>query len=426
MKIKYLGLAALIMATSIMFSCSKSSGGSSGGGIDSSSTGDIKLIDTLSPSVALKHPGGLINEDDIIRIKSHLTEEPWASGWAKLTANAHARVTYTASPTVKLIRGGNSPEESDPDNYSHAMNDAAAAFQLGLRWKISGDSTYARTAVNILNAWANTCTRISGDPNTALASGIYGYEFAIAGEQLRDFAGWDPADFKKYQQWVLDVFYSLSYNFLTGHFNCSPVHTWSNWDLCNLACVMATGILTDKRSLYNYVINYIQKSGLGNGYIFRTIPFVFDDEGLAEMQESGRDQGHCTLSLALLTNICQLAWNQGDDLWGFNDNMILKASEYVAKYNVAFLDVPYTPYSWVTDCNGTLENLPTIGANGRGTIRPMWAMIYNHYVKLKGLTAPYTTLGVQKTEPEGGGGDYGSASGGFDQLGFGTLLFSQD
>ena len=64
------------------------------------------------------------------------------------------------------------------------------------------------------------------------------------------------------------------------------------------------------------------------------------DSTMAEMQESGRDQGHCTLSLALLTTICQLAWNQGDDLWGFRNNIVLKASEYVAKYNIARLNVP--------------------------------------------------------------------------------------
>jgi hypothetical protein len=146
----------------------------------------------------------------------------------------------------------------------------------------------------------------------ALGAGIYGYEFAIAGEQLRDYAGWAAADFAKYQQWVLNVFYPVNYGFLSGHFGCNPQHTWSNWDLCNLAAVTGIAILTDNRSMYNYVINYMQKSGLGNGYIFRTIPFVYDSitPQMAQMQESGRDQGHATLSLALLTTICQLAWGQ--------------------------------------------------------------------------------------------------------------------
>lgn len=407
--------------------------GSSTPAVDTTKTVTIKYIDTLAPTVALKHLGALITQSDIVRIKSNLNTDPWLSGWNKLIANSHAQISYTAHPTVKIIRGGNSPEEPQPDNYSNAMNDAAAAFQLGVRWKISGDTTYAQAAVNILNAWANTCTAVTGDPNVALATGIYGYEFAVAGEQLRSYSGWQPADFQKYQQWMLTVFYSGNYAFLAYHQGCHPLHSWSNWDLCNMASAMAIGILTDKRSIYNYVINYYQH-GNGNGNNFNTIFYVFPgaDSTMAEMQESGRDQGHCTLSLMLVSTICQLAWNQGDDLWGFRNNIVLKASEYVAKYNIANLNVPYYDYSWHegdpwTGCGVKTTDLPVIGSASRGTLRPMWTLIYNHYANIKGVSPSflqYTQMGVTRTAPEGGGGDYGPNSGGFDQLGFGTLLYT--
>jgi hypothetical protein len=415
-------------------SCSKKNG-SNGSESGNDTTASVKpTIDTLNPSVAMKHPGGLCNQADFVRMKTKVAAnaEPWISGWNKLVANSHAQVNYTAHPTAKIIRGGNSPEEPQPDNYANAMNDAAAAFQLGLRWKITGDAIYAQAAVNILNAWADSCVAITGDPNAALASGIYGYEFAVAGEQLRDYNGWAAKDFKDYQQWMLKVFYPMNYSFLANHQGCHPLHAWSNWDLCNMASAMAIGILADNRSIYNYVINYYQR-GAGNGNNFNTIFYVFPgaDSTMAEMQESGRDQGHCTLSLALLTTICQLAWNQGDDLWGFRNNIVLKASEYVAKYNIAGLTVPYKEYSWHegdpwTGCGVKTTSLPEIGSSGRGDKRPMWTLIYNHYVKIKGKTAQYTGMGVQVTQPEGGGGDYGSTSGGFDQLGFGTLLFTLD
>ena len=388
-------------------------------------------IDTLAPSIAMKHDGAYYTQADIDRAKANLTNEPWAGGWNILLNNSHAKTGYTAHPTVKLIRGGKSKEEPDPDNYSNAMNDVAAAFQLGIRWKISGDESYAQAAVKILNAWANTCTRVSGDPNAALALGIYGYEFAVAGEQLRNYSGWQAADFQKYQQWMMTVFATGNQNYLAYHQGCHPEHAWSNWDLCNMASLMAIGILTDKRTLYNYVINYLQK-GLENGNINRTIFYAFPspDDYMAEMQESGRDQGHCTLSLALLTTVCQLAENQGDDIWGFNDNIVLKASEYVAKYNIAMLNVPYKVYSWHegdpwNGCGVTTTELPSIGSSGRGSKRPQWELIYNHYMKVKGKTATYATLGANAVRPEGGGGDYGPNSGGFDQLGFGTLLFSR-
>jgi len=200
-------------------SCKKSK--ASGGNTPNDTTATaVKYVDTLPPSTPLKHPGGLCTQSDFDRIKVQVNAgtEPWISGWNKLVANSHAQTSYQAHPTVKIIRGGNSPEEPQPDNYPNAMNDAAAAFQLGIRWKVTGDATFAQAAVNILNAWAGTCTTISGDPNAALASGIYGYEFAIAGEQLRDYSGWATADFKKYQQWMLNVFYPVNYGFLSGHF----------------------------------------------------------------------------------------------------------------------------------------------------------------------------------------------------------------
>jgi LPXTG-motif cell wall-anchored protein len=42
------------------------------------------------------------------------------------------------------------------------------------------------------------------------------------------------------------------------------------------------------------------------------------------------------------------------------------------------------------------------------------------------LDATYVTRIAAKAAPEGGGGDYGPDTGGFDQLGFGTLAFTRD
>jgi LPXTG-motif cell wall-anchored protein len=58
--------------------------------------------------------------------------------------------------------------------------------------------------------------------------------------------------------------------------------------------------------------------------------------------------------------------------------------------------------------------------------RPIWAMIANHYTRRRGLSASYVTQIAAKSAPEGGGGDYGPNSGGYDQLGFGTLAFTRD
>jgi len=407
-----------------LLSCSKKSS-TPATPVDTIPVTTVKYIDTLPPTTPMKHPGGLQVAEDFARMKANLTVDPWLSGWNKLIANAHAQSTYTANPVDTLIRGGGSREQPKPDNYSRAYNDAAAAYQLGIRWKISGDTIYARAAVNILNAWANTCKALSGDPNIALGAGFYGYQFAIAGEQLRDYSGWKPAEFQAFKQWMLNVFYTVNHSYLLYHQNSCAEHYWANWDLCNLASVMSIGILTDNRSLYNEAVNYLMHSNNGNGNLLKTVNYIFTgaDSTLAQIQETGRDQGHATLVISLLGVICELGYHQGDDFYGFNNNAVLKATEYTAKYNVAKLDVPFHPYTYF-DCN-TTTTLTQIAADSRGTVRPMWAVIYNHYVKRKGMSAPYTLLGVNTTFPEGGGGDYGPNSGGYDQLGFGTLLYSR-
>jgi len=82
----------------------------------------------------------------------------------------------------------------------------------------------------------------------------------------------------------------------------------------------------------------------------------------------------------------------------------------------AINEVPYTTYDNCDNVNQT-----AISAASRGDVRPIWELVYNHYVVRRGLDAPNVAAYAAKVRPEGGGGDYGPNSGGYDQLGYGTL-----
>ena len=84
------------------------------------------------------------------------------------------------------------------------------AYRLALRWKISGDSAYADSAVRILNAWSSTMKVLSGNADRFLAAGIYGYQWANAAEIMRTYPGWAANDVKRFQGWLLGLFYPLS------------------------------------------------------------------------------------------------------------------------------------------------------------------------------------------------------------------------
>lgn len=372
------------------------------------------------------HPGMLHTQEDFDRIKSKVNADiyPWSEGWEVLTANSHSSSSYSLKgPVKKLIRGGSSAEEPESDNYSTAFNDAAAAYQNAIRWKISDDTLHANKAIQILNAWASTCDTITGNSNIALGAGLYGYQFANAAEIMRDYDGWAAKDFMAFKQWLLDVFYPVSYRFLETHWGTCNSHYWSNWDLCNIATIMSVGILCDSVEIYSYAIDYLM-NGIGNGQLEKTINYIHekssnDDIDLGQLQESGRDQGHALLSVGLLGTICQMAHSQGEDVYGYDDNRVLKGAEYAAKYNFANLSVPFTEYTTCED-----ETHTEVSDDSKGNIRPIWERLYNHYVVKKGITARYVTMAAKMHRIEGGGGDYASTSGGYDDLGFGTLMYS--
>ncbi|OIJ91860.1 hypothetical protein BIV23_39390 [Streptomyces monashensis] len=222
---------------------------------------------------------------------------------------------------------------------------------------------------------------------------------------------------------LVDVFSSVSEDFLVRHNNGTPApHYWPNWDLCNMACALATGIFCDDQAKVERAVEYF-KHGDGMGSIKHAIPVVHDD-GLAEWMEAGRDQGHSLMGVGLMGTVCEMAWNQGIDLYGYDDNRFLKGAQYVAKWSLGG-NVPYTPYALVDHRPGIQHPTDVATASPTQT-RPVWAMVANHYTKRRGLSATYLTQIAAKATPEGGGGDYGPNSGGFDQLGFGTLAFTRD
>ena len=371
---------------------------------------------THSGQQAFVHPGLLHTADDFDRMRKHVAagHQPWKDGWDKLISNPHSSLNYQPRPVEVVYRGS---DKVHAENYARLFNDTAAAYACALRWRVSGDSAYADNSVEIMNAWSSTLKRIEGTSDRCLAAGIYGYQFANAAEITRTYPGWKPAEFERFQTMMFDVFYQMNHDFLLRHNGAKIDHYWCNWDACNMASEIGIGVLCDRRDVYGEAVNYF-KHGNGNGAIEHAVVAMYPGN-LGQWQESGRDQGHNTLGIALIGAVCQMAWNQGDDLFGYDNNRFLAGAEYVGKYNLGN-DVPYTTYR-NSDVTQTV-----ISDHGRGDVRPCWELIFNHYIVLRGLSASYSTQLAEKIRPEGGGGNYGPNSGGFDQLGYGTLTYTID
>ncbi|MGW2645237.1 alginate lyase family protein [Streptomyces sp. NPDC001393] len=333
-------------------------------------------------------------------------------------ANSHSSSTWTPNPQATIVRGGTG------ENYAILYNDIAAAYQNALRWVVGGTAANGDTAVKILNAWSSTLTAITGDADRFLAACIYGWEFCQAAELMRGYAGFDLAAF---QEMMVDVSYPLNNSFLTHHNGACITNYWANWDLCNMASVMAIGILTDDAANYDQAVTYFT-SGAGNGSIEHAVPYLYTDVdgyALGQWQESGRDQGHTVMGMGQMGALCEMAWNQGDDLYSYDSRRFMKAAQYVAKYNIG-QNVPYTTYTWGSGQTCTQQSQTVIGSGSRGQVCPVWAMLHFHYNRRLYLDDKYiSAMYYNLVAPEGGGGDYGSTSGGYDQLGFGTLMYAK-
>ncbi|PRY57656.1 alginate lyase family protein [Glycomyces artemisiae] len=366
---------------------------------------------TEDVSALAVHPGLLHTQADFDRMKAKVNAglEPWLSGWNKLIANSHAQSTWTARPTATIIRGG------DGQNYPQLYNDIHAAYQNALRWRVAGTTAHRDKAIEILNAWSNTLTTVTGNADRFLAAGIYGYQFCCAADIVRGQSGFDLGAF---QGMMTSVFLPMNNSFLTNHNDACITNYWANWDLCNMASKLAIGLICDDNAVRDQAIDYFW-NGEGNGSIENAIPFVYSG-GLAQWQESGRDQGHSIMGIGLMATFMEMAWNQGIDLYSANGNSFAKAAEYVARYNLGNT-VPYTTYSWGTGQNCAYSEQTVIGSGGRGQVRPVWEMVFHHYTSRKGFAMPNVANMCGANSPEGGGGDYGTTSGGFDTLGFGTL-----
>jgi hypothetical protein len=384
------------------------------GGLAAAGAGGIGIAQAQS----FTHPGLLLQADDFDRMRSTVqaNREPWISGWNRLTSNSHSFSSWQPRAVERIIRGNNG---TDPENYWLLMNDMHAAYQNGLRWKISGDTAHRDAAIRILNAWSGTLREIGGWTETSLAAGIYGYQAANAAELVRGEPGFDRA---RFQSMLANVFYPLNNDFLVRRHGTCDGHYWANWDLCNMAAILAIGIFNDDQAKVDEAIEYFW-NGKGQGSIQHVIPFIHGD--LAQWQESGRDQAHSMMGIGLMAEFMEMAWNQGVDLYSARDHAFAKAAEYVARYNNGH-DVPFTKFVWYNGHNCAYNEQTVIGTGGRGQARPVWELVYSHYYGRLGRAMPNVWEMLGKIRPEGGGGDYGSTSGGFDSLGLGTLAYVQE
>ena len=346
------------------------------------------------------HPGGMLSDSDVVRIRTHVEagDEPWASGWKALQADALAQSTYTAKATTEI--GGSNGQRQ------RASADAQAALYNALEWHVTGKEEYARCAARILTEWGKTLATANAELFQYPSKGM-----VLAAEMLRQsdgtfYSGWQEEDRRRFLDKVRNVLVPANRAFCTNR-NSHP-----SWYTPAALTVLAAGVLLDDEALYDEGYALMLSTDNWNCMYGGSI------EPDGQVREMGRDNVHAALTFADITQACQVAWNQGDDLFAAGDNRLLRGMEYWCRYNTGHLDTPYRPL----DCSGldhaTGYSFYYISVHPNGfRLRPdgcCFEAVYHHYKDVKGMDAdkefPYLKTATRLAAP--------------DHMGHGTLLYT--
>jgi len=345
------------------------------------------------------HPGILLSSADLDHIRASARDHrmpEWGS-FQLLRDNPLSSAEYKMKGPFSTISRDGEYAYTKPAFEA----DFSAAWLNALMWVATGDSAHAQRALAILQAYADSLRTIPPTNDAPLLAGLEGMKVVNVMEILRyTYKKIPKATAKNINRMIVSVFLPVCKKFYD-----TPAYTNGNWGPIVTKTYMSAAIYFDDRAMYKKAVDFYLNAH-DNGTIRN---YISGETG--QIQESGRDQGHSQLGLGALATVCQIAYNQGDDLYSALGNRLIKGFEYVARYNLGHDDVPFTTWK---DITGKYSDWTVISPKSRGNFIPVYEMVYNHYVRLKGLSMPYTAQVLERLRPEG----YDR-----DQPGFGTLLY---
>ena len=361
----------------------------------------IEAKQALSQENKFIHPGILHTRESLERIRHYVDQKinPAYQSYLLLQADPCASSDYQLQGPFEVIaRLGVNSYTKRPSEDDHK-----AAYLNALMWTITGKEAHARKSIEILNAYSAVLRLIGpNDNDDPLCASLQGSMLANAAELIKHtYDKVEKKDIASWEHMLRTVFIPV----LDTFFKAKP-YTNGNWGAAATKAYMAFGIFLDDESLYNQAVDFYY-----NGHDNGTIKNYISESG--QCQESGRDQDHVMFGLGNLSEVCETGYNQGDEkMYAALDNRLLTGYEYTVKYNLG----ESVPFKVWTDISGRYCDWQVISEKERGAFRPIFEIVYNHYVARKGLDMPYTRRVMSKIPIEGG-------SKWCDGPGYGTLLF---
>jgi hypothetical protein len=319
------------------------------------------------------HPGTLSSraELDYIKAKIQAGAQPWAGELEQIKASRYAKMGPHGLANIN-----SKSEDADISRY-----DAAAAYSQALLWYFTGDETYARSAIAILNSWSDLQAFTAGTQQDRLQAGWIGAVLAPAAEIMRLYPGWSAAEIGKLQAMFRHAFYP----------QLITASTWNgNIDLTQIDAMIAIAVFNEDEALFRQGIERLNKRSRAYFYLTADGPLPHAIEGdngdLKKFwynpvkwvdglsQETCRDNGHhAQYALGSALHAAETAWHQGVDVYTENQSRYTAALELLAQQFLA----------------GSMLGVSSKDLPDHERYNT-WEIGYNHYHNRVGLSLPFT------------------------------------
>ena len=278
------------------------------------------------------HPGLIVDDEELKTIRKNVlgdSPHPMKAGWENLNPD----LNYKPNPQKILNMDEIVRRRKSWDR------DGFAAFNLALKWAISGDERYGKKAVEILNGWAITCKQIFLEDE-----GVYQFlhgtnsmaKWLNAAELLKHvdggFKGWKKQDIEKFDNnYVRKLFVPLA---LGWPGNIGSPYATQNQPLYVAVSRVFLGIYLDDDAMFKSGYDYLFKKYLTEYDDLGTKPYlaslteynyqkVFGENPInlfelsigkgGEYMERNRDEGHMNMCVAAIQQIAEPLRHQGMD-----------------------------------------------------------------------------------------------------------------
>lgn len=398
-----------------------------------------------SSSKQFVHPGITHKLSDLDRMKYMVAAktDPWFATYNEMKKQRYSSYDYSV--------GGDS-KNTTLENLRKFENDGNAAYHNALMWYITEDERHAKKCVEIFNAWKNI-TRIENQ--FALSNGGALWRMLEAAEIIKHtHDGWSEADIEQFGAMLVYPGWSGTEVPKEAIVNKNSTFYWNiyqgdrarhgNQGLFAYRSLMAMGIFLDNEVIYQRALRYLQGlphrpddlsyphgppitepvdtgnrfyeefkiTGWGDkedyGYNEVMSNYIYEN---GQCQESSRDQAHAIGGLSIISCMSEIAWSQGDDLYGHLNNRPLLGLEFYFRYNLSLKNPypdqkePWEPtvksgeYIERIDRSGRWKSLqvnPFVAAHiepenyerGKFNLIPIYEMNLAHYRDRLALTEP--------------------------------------